>query len=45
MEGFIFGILLYLAVVRQRSTKTYQKVGFDDTAKNVFGNSMLRSNL
>ena len=33
MEGFIFGILLYLAVVRQRSKKTYQKVGFDDTAK------------
>ena len=33
MEGFIFGILLYLAVVRQRSKKTYQKIGFDDTAK------------
>ena len=33
MEGFIFGILPYPCIVRQRSKKTHQKVGFDDTAK------------
>ena len=33
MEGFIFGILLYLVQFVNVPKKTYQKVGFDDTAK------------